>query len=91
MCHLAEFNDVETLLILERFCFGKTVGQCDFLSENQQRSLLPSLNSRVRSWIQHNTGFFCLEELAGMAEGEPRNNHGKTTGKPRNGSGNGQG
>ncbi|MDR2696032.1 MAG: hypothetical protein LBC79_06600 [Deltaproteobacteria bacterium] len=71
MCRLAELDEVETRLMLERFCSGRTVGQCDFLPEDQQRTLLPSLNRRVRSWIQHNTGFFCLEELAGMAEYTP--------------------
>ena len=71
MCRLAEFDETETRLILERFCSGKTVGQCDFLPEDQQRNLLPSLNRRVRSWIQHNTGFFCLDELEGMAAYTP--------------------
>jgi hypothetical protein len=63
-----ELGEPETRLVLERFCSGKTVGQCDFIPEDQQKTLLPSLNRRVRSWIQHNTGFFCLEELEGMAE-----------------------
>ncbi len=71
LCALAELDEMETRLILERFCSGKTVGQCAFIPEDQQRTLLPSLNRRVRGWIQHNTGFFCLEELEGLAEYKP--------------------
>ncbi|MCL1940026.1 MAG: hypothetical protein FWG04_05135 [Desulfovibrionaceae bacterium] len=76
MCRLAEFDEIEARLILERFCSGKTVGQCDFLPEDQQRALLPSLNRRVKGWIQHNTGFFCLEELEGIAQYRPEKNPG---------------
>jgi hypothetical protein len=74
MCRLAEFDEIEARLILERFCSGKTIDQCDFIPHDQQRTLLPSLNRRVRSWIQHNVGFFCLEELEGMAEYKPEKN-----------------
>jgi hypothetical protein len=85
ICRLAELEEVETLLILERFCSRKTAAQCSFLSEDQQKDLLPSLNRRVRSWIAHNTGFFCLEEHEGMAEFkqmESRKKHPKHPKKP---------
>jgi len=72
MCRLAELDELETRLMLERFCPPwKTVEQCDFLPVDQQRTLLPSLCRRVRAWIQHNTGFFCLEEHQGIARYNP--------------------
>jgi len=67
MCELMELTKKETRLILERFCDNKTIDQCDFIPPDQQRTILPDLNRKVRAWIQHNTGFFVLEELEGMA------------------------
>ena len=70
MCKRMELSELETKLILERFCSGynnKTVEQCgEFFPVDQQKTILPSLIRRVRGWIQHNTGFFVLEELEGM-------------------------
>ena len=71
MCKLMELGELETRLILERFCSGyenKTMEQCDFIPIDQQKTLLPSLTRRVRGWIQHNTGFFNLDELSGMCQ-----------------------
>lgn len=67
MCSKMELGNLETRLILERFCDDKTIEQCDFIPIDQQKTLLPNLIRKVRAWIQHNTGFFCLEELEGLA------------------------
>lgn len=71
MCQKMELGEKETRLILERFCSGienKTIEQCDvIIPVDQQKTLLPHLIRKVRGWIQHNTGFFVLEELEGMA------------------------
>ena len=71
MCKRMELGELETRLVLERFCSGienKTIEQCsDFIPVDQQKTLLPHLLRKVRGWIQHNTGFFVLEELEGMA------------------------
>lgn len=70
MCNRMELGIAETKLFLERFCSGyenKTIEQCgEFFPVDQQKTTLPHLIRKVRGWIQHNTGFFCLEELEGM-------------------------
>lgn len=63
VCEKMELGVLETRLILERFCSGvenKTIEQCDFIPIDQQKTLLPNLIRKVRGWIQHNTGFFCI-------------------------------
>lgn len=67
MCTNMELGTQETRLMLERFCDNKTMEQCDFIPIDQQKTLLPNLARKVRAWIQHNTGFFVLEELEGLA------------------------
>lgn len=71
MCKRMELCELDTRLILERFCSGyenKTIEQCgEFFPVDQQKTALPHLIRKVRGWIQHNTGYFCLEELEGMA------------------------
>lgn len=69
MCELIGLGKLETKLVLERFCSGienKTIEQCDFIPVDQQKTLLPHLIRRIRAWIQHNTGYFVLEELEGL-------------------------
>lgn len=70
MCFRMELGEMETKLFLERFCSGyenKTVEQCgEFFPVDQQKTIIPHLITKIRGWIQHNTGFFCLEELAGF-------------------------
>lgn len=67
MCQHMELEPLETRLMLERFCDNKTIEQCDFVPPDQQRTLLPHLERKIKSWISHNTGFFSLPEIEGIA------------------------
>jgi len=66
------FSEIEIQYLLDRFCSGyenKTIEQCsDLIPVDQQKTLYPELERKLRGWIQHNTGFFCLEELEGFTE-----------------------
>ena len=67
MCALMELSDLETRLILERFCERKNAEQCDFYSPYLQKKHLPDLDCRVRGWVEQNVGFFSLVELGGIS------------------------
>ena len=73
MCDLMELDDIEKRLLLERFCGRKNMGQCDFLSEDQQKKLVPSLDCRVQGWSAKNASFFTRGELRALIAhlGEP--------------------
>ena len=63
MCRQMELDDLETRLILDRFCDRKNMGQCDFIPEDQQKALLPSLDTRVQGWVERNKQHFLMVEL----------------------------
>lgn len=58
MCLLMELSEAETRLMLERFCERRTAPQCAFLSDWQQRDLVPSLESKVAGWFEANINYF---------------------------------
>ena len=58
MCVNMELSPLETRLILERFCDGKTLEQCDFLPPHPQKDLLPYLNAKVYGWFQSHINHF---------------------------------
>ena len=58
MCRLMELSDIETRLMLERFCDRKTMLQCDFLPERQQKDMVPYLESKVAGWFEANIDYF---------------------------------
>ena len=63
MCADMELTDAETRLVLERFCDRKNMGQCDFLSEDQQKEMVKSLDTRVQGWVERNKNLFLMVEL----------------------------
>ena len=68
MCKRMELGTTETEFILDKYCSGienLTLEQCD-IPIDQLKTLIPHLIRKVRGWIQHNTGYFALEELEGM-------------------------
>ncbi|MCL1888875.1 MAG: hypothetical protein FWF99_00020 [Desulfovibrionaceae bacterium] len=63
MCAAMELDELETRLILERFCGRKNVGQCDFIPEDQQKGMMQSLDTRVQGWVERNKNHFLMAEL----------------------------
>lgn len=66
-CRQMELSDLETRLILERFCDRKGMGPCElFYPADQQAEHLPDLDARVRGWVERNLGLFEPSEIMAM-------------------------
>lgn len=66
-CRDMELTELETRLVLERFCDKKSMGPCGvFYPEDQQKQHLPDLDAKVRGWVERNLGRFRPTEITGM-------------------------
>ncbi|WP_304473577.1 hypothetical protein [uncultured Desulfovibrio sp.] len=66
-CERMELSDLETRLILERFCDRKGMGPCElFYPADQQAEHLPDLDAKVRGWVERNLGRFEPSEIMAM-------------------------
>lgn len=78
VCAQMELSATETRLVLERFCDRKTLEQCDFLPERQQKDLLPFLDAKVAGWFEANVAFFTPSEwrqvIRSLNRGDDRRN-----------------
>ena len=64
---LTDLTELETRLVLERFCDKKGMGPCGvFYPEDQQKQHLPDLDAKVRGWVERNLGRFRPTEIIGM-------------------------
>lgn len=81
MCRMMELSDVETRLVLERFCDRKTLPQCDFLSEHQQKDLVPLLDAKVAGWFEANINYFKPSEWRQIFRCQIDTDHGRRSDK----------
>lgn len=66
-CHDMELSELETRLVLERFCDRKGMGPCEtFYPADQQSEDLPDLDAKVRGWVERNLGRFEPPEIAAI-------------------------
>lgn len=66
-CADMELTELETRLILERFCDRKGMGPCGvFYPEDQQKEHLPDLDAKVRGWVERNLHRFEPTEIVAM-------------------------
>lgn len=66
-CKDMELTELETRLILERFCDKKGLEPCGmFYPVDQQKRHLPALDAKVRGWVERNIGKFKPSEIVGM-------------------------
>lgn len=63
-CAEMELSQQDTRLILERFCDKKGMLACeDFTSIKYQRTYLPTLDAKVRGWVERNMDKFKPSEI----------------------------
>lgn len=66
-CRDMELTELETRLILERFCDKKGAGPCEtFYPAYQQYRHLPALDAKFRGWVERNIGKFKPSEIVKM-------------------------
>lgn len=63
-CQDMELSQLESRLILERFCDKKGMCGCeDFYPAESQKNHLPLIDAKVRGWVERNLGKFEPSEL----------------------------